>query len=252
LSFHHPLLPSIFRISKPPNFKVSKFKNFKLPELQTSLPMVAINKTAQAATQTPAKSATQTAQLKITLRYLQPFIWRRVLVPHDITLPRLHMIIQVVMRWTNSHLHNFETKTATYETIFDDDDDFDLGSFPGMLKKLDETKHRLCDLLAKPKAKCGYTYDFGDNWEIDIVLEKLIPAGKRPAHAEVIDGKNASPPDDCGGIPGYCDLVEILADPKHPEHKERREWLGLKKGEKFDPAHYDIASSNAAVRALKV
>jgi hypothetical protein len=195
----------------------------------------------------------QTARLKITLLYLEPKIWRRVLVPYDIKLPRLHDVIQIAMGWANSHLHGFETKTASYETFFDDGDDLVFGKdFPGALEKLDESKYRLGDLLAKPKAKCVYTYDFGDNWEHDIVLEKLTPAEKRITRAEVLAGENACPPDDCGSVPGYCDLIEILSDPKHPEHEGRREWLGLKKGEKFDPAFYDMTAANAELRRLKV
>lgn len=204
--------------------------------------MVAINKTAA-----------QTAQLKITLKYLDPEIWRRVVVPYDIKLPRLHDVIQIAMGWTDSHLHAFETKTASYETVFDDGDEFILGEdLPGTPKKLDEAKYRLSDLLGKVKAKCVYTYDFGDDWEHDIVLEKLTPADKRLARAEVLAGENACPPDDCGSIHGYCDLVEILDNPKHPEHANMREWLGLKKGEKFDPAFYDIVAAKKTLKKLRV
>ena len=195
----------------------------------------------------------QAAQLKITLRYLKPEIWRRVLVPHDIALPRFHDVIQIAMGWTDSHLHGFETKTASYRIFLDDGDDSIFGDdFPGALKELDESKHRLGDLLAKPKAKCVYTYDFGDNWEHDIVLEKLAPVGKRITRAEILAGENACPPEDCGSVPGYCDLIAILSDPKHPEHKNQREWLGLEKGEKFDPAFYDMAAANVELRRLKV
>jgi hypothetical protein len=196
---------------------------------------------------------TQTAQLKITLLYLEPKIWRRVLVPYDIKLPRLHGVIQIAMGWMDSHLHSFETRTATYETIFDDDDDLGFGKdFPGARKRLDESRHRLSDLLVKPRTRCVYTYDFGDNWEHGIVLEKLVPAGKRITRAEVLAGEHACPPDDCGSVPGYCDLIAILTDPKHPEHEDRREWLGLQKGEKFDPAFYDMAAANTELRRLKV
>jgi hypothetical protein len=195
----------------------------------------------------------QTAWLKITLRHLEPKIWRRVLVPYDIKLPRLHDVIQIAMGWTDSHLHVFKTKTASYETFFDDGDDLVFGQdFPGASEKLDESEYRLSDLLAKPRARCVYTYDFGDDWKHDIVLEKLAPAGKRITHAEVLAGENACPPDDCGGVPGYCDLIEILSSPKHPRHEDRREWLGLEKGGKFDPAFYDMAAANTELHRLKV
>ena len=196
-----------------------------------------------------AQAPTQTAQLKITLRYLDPAIWRRVLVPHDITLPRLHAVIQTIMPWTDSHLHSFETKTTIYQRLFEDADS---GLFPSQRETLDETKHRLCDLLPKPKTKCVYTYDFGDNWEHDILLEKLHPASGRLPRAEVLAGENACPPDDCGSVPGYCRLVEILLNPKHPEHIEMRDWLGLEKNQKFDPYRCDLVAINAELSRLKI
>ena len=189
-----------------------------------------------------------TAQLKITLRNLDPDIWRRVTVPHDINLHDLHHVIQAAMPWTNSHLHSFHDGKKYYQQNFDDSPFGGLDD-PG---SIDESNYRLCDLCPAEGARLLYTYDFGDDWEHDILLEKLTPADKRPARAEVIAGEHACPPDDCGGVPGYCDLVEILLDPKHPEHAERREWLGLKKGEKFDPYFYDLAAANNKLRRLKV
>ncbi|MDF9832404.1 hypothetical protein M2103_000614 [Ereboglobus sp. PH5-5] len=215
--------------------------------------MVAINKTAA-----------QTARLKITLKHLTPAIWRRVLVPHDIKLPKLHDVIQIAMGWTNSHLHAFETRTKAkiipkikvspkitiYQIPYEEEDSF--GMFGVGSEILDERKHRLDDMMPETKSKCVYTYDFGDNWEHDIVLEKLEPVEARLTRAEVIDGKNACPPDDCGSVPGYCDLVEILADPKHPEHANMREWMGLEKDETFDPAFRDIAAANKTLKKLKL
>ena len=193
-----------------------------------------------------AKPVAQTAQLKITLRYLDPAIWRRVLVPHDITLPRLHAVIQTIMPWTDSHLHSFFDGNEYYQPNMAD------FIFGGDTDSQDEAKYRLNDLSLKEGGSILYTYDFGDDWEHDIHLEKLHPAAKRLPRAEVLAGENACPPDDCGSIDGYCELVEIMLNPKHPEHADRREWLGLRKGEKFDPHHYAPAPANAALSRLKV
>jgi len=189
-----------------------------------------------------------TAQLKITLRHLDPDIWRRVTVPHDINLHNLHRVIQAAMPWTDSHLHSFHDGKKHYQPT---PGDFLIGD-PDDTGSLDESLYRLCDLCPAEGARLLYTYDFGDDWQHDILLEKLTPAAKRPARAELLAGEHACPPDDCGGTDGYCDLVEILLDPKHPEHEERREWLDLPKGKKFDPYSHDLAAANKELRRLKV
>ncbi len=85
--------------------------------------------------------------------------------------------------------------------------------------------------IADAGSKLDYTYDFGDNWRHKIVVEKVLPSDSTTAVPACIDGRGACPPEDCGGTWGYRDLLEILADPRHPEHDERREWIGRP----FDP-----------------
>ena len=202
--------------------------------------------TAKASTPSPAKT---TAQIKITLRHTKPVIWRRVLVPHDIKLPKLNHVIQATMGgWEGSHLHSFFDGEDYYQPIFKD---FLFGGDEDENSK-DETKYRLSDLLPKEGGHLLYTYDFGDDWEHDIVLEKLTPADKRLTRAQVIAGENAGPPEDCGGVPGYYQLVKALNNPKHPEHENLRDWLGLEEGEKFDPAAFDLAAANADLARIKV
>jgi hypothetical protein len=194
----------------------------------------------------------QTARLKIKLCFLKPVVWRRVLVPHDIKLPRLHDVIQVVMGWTNSHLHAFRTKDADYQIPFEQDfGDFFGDSFDGRSCHA-ENKFRLSDLAPEKGGKFVYEYDFGDSWEHEVRVEKLIPAGKRATRAELLAGENACPPDDCGGVSGYCDLVEILSDPSDSAHERMREWMGLAAGEKFDPAAFNPDSIRSRLAKIKV
>ncbi len=88
--------------------------------------------------------------------------------------------------------------------------------------------------------KFRYNYDFGDYWEHQIVVEKLLPRDPEIAYPTCIKGKGNCPPEDCGGIYGFYGLLEALADPKHPDHEDMREWVG----EDYYPDHFDLAEIN--------
>lgn len=180
----------------------------------------------------------QIAQLKITLLDIDPPVWRRVLVPATIRLDRLDRIIQAAMGWTNSHLHMFIHPSGHYGVP---DLDFPLH---------DERRTTLRDLAAREGETFRYEYDLGDSWEHELMLEQLStaePGGRYPA---CLDGARACPPEDCGGVHGYADLVETLADPGHPEHQHLLEWLGIDKGSDFDPAHFDATDANRRLDAV--
>jgi hypothetical protein len=98
------------------------------------------------------------------------------------------------------------------------------------------------------KDKIRYTYDFGDDWVHEIVVEKVLDRDPAPAYPCCTGGRRAAPPEDCGGIWGYEELVEILADPQHPEHEER---LGLDVASWFDPAVFDVDEVNRALGKLR-
>jgi Plasmid pRiA4b ORF-3-like protein len=165
-------------------------------------------------------------QLKVTLLGTQPPIWRRVLVDGSSTLDQLHEVIQAAFGWWNYHLHEFDVGRTRYGVP---DPDEDWGEPPR-----DERRTRL-DAIAGEGSSFQYTYDFGDGWDHKIAVEKLMPADSAPTIPACIDGRRACPPEDCGGTWGYRELLEILADPNHPEHDERREWLGRP----FDPEAFD-------------
>ena len=169
-------------------------------------------------------------QLKVTLRGTRPPIWRRVQVPRDVPLHRLHWILQIVMGWTDSHLHQFRVGDTYYGTPNPE--------FGFEVKN--EKKVRLGEVLRRPKARMVYEYDFGDGWEHDVVLEAAIPTMPGKRFPLVLAGKRRCPPEDVGGIGGYYHFLEAIADPKHPEHRDMREWWG----ESFDPDAFDVQDLN--------
>jgi hypothetical protein len=172
-------------------------------------------------------------QLKITLRDVsKPPVWRRVLVRADITLRDLHEVIQQAMGWENYHLHVFSTGWQEY------------GSPDPELQYASDKKARVSEVLTAPGDRLRYTYDFGDDWEHDIVLEEARPAESREAYPVCVAGKGACPPEDCGGAWGYANLKEILARPSHEEHEEMLDWLGLDTAAEFDPGELSIDEVN--------
>ncbi len=169
-------------------------------------------------------------RLKVTLRDSRPPIWRRFEVPADVTMLKLHQILQLVMGWTDSHLHQFRRG----ETLYGEPDP-EFG-----IRLQNEKRVRLAEVLPKPKDRMAYEYDFGDGWQHDIVLEDISSPEPRVRYPRVLAGKRACPPEDIGGIGGYFDFLEALSDPKHPEHEEMLEWWGSD----FDPKEFDVEEVN--------
>jgi hypothetical protein len=166
-------------------------------------------------------------QLKVGLRGAKPPIWRRLEVSADISLARLHDVIQVAFEWDDSHLHVFETPYGEFGAA-----DADLGHRA-------EAPVTLEQVAPDAASKIRYTYDFGDDWEHDILVEKVLDRDKAASYPRCTGGRRAAPPENCGGIWGYAELAEILADPDHPEHEGRPEWLGLDDAAQFDPTAFD-------------
>jgi Plasmid pRiA4b ORF-3-like protein len=174
-------------------------------------------------------------QLKVTLRGSKPPIWRRFQVPADITLARLHDALQDVMGWTNSHLHQFVIAGTYYGVPYGDFMD---------LEVIDERRVKLNQVVTKVKSKFTYEYDFGDSWEHVVVLEKVLPPEPGVRYPVCLAGARNCPPEDCGGVWGYDDLVQALQKPGTPRQEELLEWIG---GE-FDPEAFDVGEVNRRIR----
>ncbi|MGH3613406.1 MAG: plasmid pRiA4b ORF-3 family protein [Pseudonocardia sp.] len=175
-------------------------------------------------------------QIIVTLTEVtDPPVWRRLLIPAAMPLHQLHDVIQTAMGWQDHHLHSFADGTRTY------------GHPDPELGFIDERSVRLGDLDG---GRIQYTYDFGDGWEHEIVVETIgvaVPGGRYP---RCIGGEGACPPEDCGGAPGYEHLREVLADPADAEHDEMVEWLGLDHTSAFDPTAFDIELVNRQLFAV--
>jgi hypothetical protein len=178
-------------------------------------------------------------QVKVALAGAKPPIWRRLLVPADMSLARLHNVIQAAFGWHGGHMHVFETPYG------------DFGHADRELGHRAEAPVTLEQVAPQAKDRIRYTYDFGDDWEHEIVVEKVLDRDPALAYPCCTGGRRAAPPDDCGGIWGYEELVEIFADPRHPEHEERLEWLGLDDASQFDPAAFDVDEVNRRLARLR-
>lgn len=182
-------------------------------------------------------------QIKITLRHSEPEIWRRVVIRADMPLDQFHDVIQVAMGWTHSHLHQFVIGRGPATQFYGEPDTEFLDRGPEML---DERRFSVADLAPAAKRKFVYEYDFGDSWEHEVLVEKTLPPDAGFKHPVCLGGARACPPEDCGGSWGYSNLLEILADPKHPEHEETREWVG----EEFHAEEFCVEDVNEILKQL--
>ncbi len=137
------------------------------------------------------------------------------------------------MGWFDGHLHEFNIQGTSY-AVPDPDFDFDDSRIE------DEKKFSLKDFSLKKGDKFSYTYDFGDDWEHLIKVKDVIPKGSTDKLYQITGGKRATPPEDCGGSPGYENFLEAINNEDHEEHKHYMEWAG---GE-FDPEEYPIEGFN--------
>ncbi|WNG19855.1 plasmid pRiA4b ORF-3 family protein [Cystobacter fuscus] len=181
--------------------------------------------------------------LHVKLEEIQPPIWRELHVQAGTSLSRLHAILQEAFGWTDSHLHQFETHSKRYGPRLPGDD-FGLGLVP---PTLNEHKYLLSDIAPAARASFTYVYDFGDSWVHRIRVKKVQPAQARMRYPACTAGARAAPPEDCGGVPGYENLLEALRDPGHEGREELLEWVGGS----YDPEAFDLEATDKAVRAAR-
>lgn len=181
-------------------------------------------------------------QFKIQLQNISnPPVWRRIVVPGHFTFYRFHQVIQEAFGWQDYHLFQFSPGSFGTSPVIAD-------------PKLVEDEITECyrikipDIFKSEGQTFSYIYDFGDDWHHKITLEKISDTSL--LHADCPAGKGACPSEDCGGSWGYGSLKEAMANPKHPEHKELKNWLGLKKNETWDPNFFDLQGIQEALRQL--
>jgi hypothetical protein len=173
----------------------------------------------------------------IELEESNPLVWRRIVVPADYTLYKLHMALQGAFGWENSHLFQFCEKDLTdgigYGIPYDLDTDTEI---------IDARKTKLSRIFKKPGDHYQYVYDFGDYWMHCVTFEKK--EAKKMASPWCLGGAGACPPEDVGGMHGYQEMLKTLKVPGDEEAKSYREWLGMGKGEKWDADFCSIREAN--------
>src|SRR5688572_12269521 len=184
------------------------------------------------------KKSTDTASalLRIELRSIEPLIWRRIRVPANFTLQKLHRVIQAAFSWQDSHRHQFEVGLLRIGLRAANEDDDAMQ---------DERKWRLAEVLSMGVSEFRYVYDFGDCWEHRVIVE---PESRTEAGAQFaplcLAGEHAAPPEGAGGVPGYKLLRQILANPRHARYEEMLEWVGGI----WDAKGFDLNQINRALR----
>lgn len=180
-----------------------------------------------------ADSSNQICTVKIELLNTDPLIWREVEVPTSITFEVLHNIVQITMGWLDEHLWEFTIDKQGYGSPIDHN--------WGMEPCIDVSKVRLRDVLRPRKTVIDYMYDFGDSWKHRITVTKIRPGLPGVTYPHYVGGEWECPPEDCGGIPGYYRMLDVLADPEHPDHAEAVErLLGYEPEEDGDPKPIDF------------
>lgn len=183
----------------------------------------------------------QIYQLKISLQESEPLIWRTIQVKSDITFLELHVTIQQAMGWNHSHLFEFRLGDVVIELENEDDDFFDEED------KLNSEVEVLSNHINRKGADFSYIYDLGDNWYHEIKLEAIQEEVKSTKYPVCISGAMNCPPEDCGGVYGFKEKLEILSNESHEEYEETAEWMG----ENYDSTAFSIESANKQLKEVK-
>jgi hypothetical protein len=179
-------------------------------------------------------------QLKITLLGIEPPIWRRIQVPNTLLLCCLHDALQAVLGWTDSHLHQF-VKDGTYWSDpgwYEDYDDIEV---------IDESRVRIGRVLKIEGESVRYDYDFGDNWQHEVVLEKILPTPAVRPSPRCLGGERHRPPEDVGGTSGYEEFLVVIFDPTHEEYEHYVGWAGGS----FHPEEFDLKAVNEVLSRMR-
>jgi hypothetical protein len=180
-------------------------------------------------------------QIKVELLEINPSIWRRFLIPENVTLHRLHLVLQDVMGWKNYHLYRFKIGKKEYSTPDPDNDFYELDFKNSYQAKLG-------NVIKEKGSIFLYEYDFGDGWEHQLLVESIIDREPEKHYPLCIEGENGSPHEDSGGPYGYMEMLEIIKNPYHEEFQRIRTWLG----KKFDPYKFDLKLANTRLSSMRL
>ena len=189
---------------------------------------------------TKLQAVDQIYQIKVTLKGIKPLIWRRIQISENTNLFKLHQVIQTVMGWENTHLHEFKLQDKKKYSHHDYEPKESLE------ETLNEDAFKLNQLPLQEEASFRYDYDFGDDWSHEILIEKVMPADENGFYPLCLEGQRACPPEDCGGIWGYKEFLEAMKNPNHDRHNEMTSWIGGT----FDPEAFDLNSVNKQLRNI--
>jgi hypothetical protein len=154
----------------------------------------------------------------------KPPVWRRLQLRADTTLDHLHEMLVAAFGWQDYHMHCFSSGPEEFGVP-----DPELGF-------IDERHVTLGELIGGVGDRLRYAYDFGDDWQHEIVVEELLDPDPEIHYPVLVAAKGACPPEDCGGPWGYAELKDILTNPSHEQHQDMLDWLGLNHASEFHPA----------------
>lgn len=181
-------------------------------------------------------------QLKAVLMNIEPPIWRRFVVSDGVSLHELHQILQIIMGWHDSHLHQFVLGPNVYADP-DVEPDGDMG------KMKDEHLFKLREVLPREGTAITYEYDFGDGWRHLVLVEQIFSSDESIGGRLVcLEGERACPPEDCGGYNGYAEVLEIIFNPFHPDYEAMLTWTG----KDFNPEIFDLEKVNALLKKMEL
>lgn len=171
--------------------------------------------------------------LRVSLRYVEPEVWRRVVVASEMPLAKFAAALERAMGWDSTHQHLFDVGGVLFGNT-----DHDAPQL------INEKVARVEHLLPRVESSLRWDYDVGDGWEHDILVEAIEPLDPKAKYPVLLDGARACPPEDVGGPPGYEELLRVLSDPTDEEHEHMVSWAP----EGFDPAAFDVAAANRRLR----
>lgn len=188
----------------------------------------------------PTKKPKSIHQLKVTLLDAEPAVWRRIQVRSNVTLKTLASVLNAAMGWEGYHIHEFRMGKEVWGPALDMSDD--------LADCIEDDRDATLEKIApRKRSTFKYQYDGGDCWLHKVVVEAVLEPAPKQRYPVCLDGALACPPEDCGGIPGYFNLLDAIADRSHPDHEDLLEWVG----DKFDPEAFDVALVNKRLRALR-